>query len=291
MRSSLPGKLSKSLVALFFVSSICISFVVFTGVASAHSTAATTTTPLCVVHSTASMVEMGEGATASSIADVIIVECRPVFSEDRVTITADELNSRCRGTLSWFSVSSGTGTGESFDVFLDNDGGASAVVWGGPSCAAGTSLITASLDAPPFTTVTTTFTVRPPRNTTPGVTARPPREVEDETTSSVQTVVRVEFPSVFTQKVVKVSSPELNARCAGGITWIGPDEVPFGTGPSVFVTLDNNGNAFVVALAGPSCASGTSLIEASLTIAPFTTYTTTFKILSPRPTCTPTNCS
>ena len=44
MRSTLPSKLSKFLVALFFVSSMSVSFFAFTGVALAHSTAATTTT-------------------------------------------------------------------------------------------------------------------------------------------------------------------------------------------------------------------------------------------------------
>ena len=259
--------------------------------ASASTTSAWTTTPQCVVHSNHSMVEMGFGATESSIADVIQVECRPIYSQSRVTITADELNSRCHDTLSWYSPSSGTGTGESFDVILDNDGNATATVWGGPSCAAGTSLITASLDVPPFTTVTTTFTVLAPRNTTPGVTAHPSTEVEDATTSSVATVIQVEFPSVQAEQIVKISTPELNARCAGGVTWVGPDEVVLGTGASTFVQLDDNGNAFVVALAGPSCASGTSTIEASLVNAPFTTYTTTFKILSPRPTCTKSHCS
>jgi hypothetical protein len=52
----------------------------------------------------------------------------------------------------------------------------------------------------------------------------------------------------------------------------------------VEVELDNNGNAFVVALAGASCAAGTSTIEASLVGPPYTTYTNTFTILSPRPT-------
>lgn len=290
MGFSLPSKLSRALVGLFLVSSLCISFFALTGVASAHSTTPATTTPLCDVDSNPPFVESGLGSTASSIADVIVVECRPVFAESRVTITADELNSRCHNTLSWFSPSSGTGAGESFNVFLDNDGGAEATVWGGPSCSAGTSLITASLDAPPFTTVSTSFTVKPPQNTTPGVKALPSTEVEDATTSSVETVVYVEFPSTFAEQFVKITAQELFARCAGGITWIGPDEAPFGTGPSVFVQLDDNGNAFVVAEAGPSCASGKSLIEASLTIAPFTTYTTTFTILSPRPTCTPTSC-
>ena len=50
------------------------------------------------------------------------------------------------------------------------------------------------------------------------------------------------------------------------------------------MTLDNNGNAFAVIIAGPSCAAGTSTIVASLVTVPYTTFSTTFTILSPRPT-------
>lgn len=259
-------------------------------VASVQPLSTTTTTPLCAIHTPAPFVEAGEGATFSSVAGVIVVECRSVFSEDKVTITADELNSRCANTLSWFNPSTGPGTGQSFDVFLDNDGTANAVFWGGPSCASGTSTICASLDAPPFPTVCHGFTILAPRNTKPGVKALPASLVEDEITSSAETVVYAEFPSTYAEQTVKITATELNSRCSGGITWIGPDEIPLGTGPSVFVTLDNNGNAFVVALAGPSCASGSSTIEASLTIAPFTSYLTHFTVLSPRVTCTPTSC-
>lgn len=280
----------KLVIASFPIIAILAMWALPAHAAPAAKATPATTVPQCAIHTPPPFVESGLGATESSVAGVIVVECRPVFSQDRVTITADELNSRCRNTLSWFSVS-GAGAGQSFDVFLDNDGGASATVWGGPSCAAGTSLICAHLDAPPFTTVCKNFTIRPPQNTTPGVRAIPSTEVEDATTSSVQTVVYAEFPSVNAEQFVKITAQELSARCAGGITWVGPDEVVLGTGPSVFVQLDDNGNAFVVALAGPSCASGTSLIEASLTIAPFTSYTTNFTILSPRPTCTPSHCS
>lgn len=252
------------------------------------------TQPKCLIRTPPPFVEAGFGATESSVAGVIVVECRPVFSQDRVTITADELNARCHGALSWSTPPpTSTGAGQSFDVFLDNEGGAEASFWGGPSCAAGTSLICAHLDAPPFTTVCANFTIRPPLNTPPGVKAIPSTAVEDSTFSSVETVIFVEFPSVDAEQLVKIDAQELFARCAGGITWVGPDEMAGSpaTGPFTFVTLDNNGNAFVVAEAGVSCASGPSTIEASLQIAPFTTFTTTFTILSPRPTCTSTKCS
>jgi len=52
-------------------------------------------------------------------------------------------------------------------------------------------------------------------------------------------------------------------------------------GESQELQLDNSGNAFVVLYGNVSCASGSSLIEASLTSAPYTTYTTEFTVKSP----------
>ena len=75
---------------------------------------------------------------------------------------------------------------------------------GGPSCAAGESLIAAHLEAAPFTTVTTGFTVLPPRPTTPGVFVTPENKVEGEDASDVATIVQVEFPPVFAEEPVNV---------------------------------------------------------------------------------------
>jgi hypothetical protein len=249
-----------------------------------------TTVPLCAIHTPPPFTESGLGPTFSSVAGVVYIECRPVYSEYSVTITADELYSRCNGTLSWFNPISGPGAGSSFTVYLDNDGNAEASFWGGPSCAAGTSTICASLNTAPFPTECAGFTILPPHNTPPGVKAIPSTEIEDSILSSVETVIYVEFPSYYSERYVTITSQELYAACATNLTWIGPDEVPFGAGPSTTVQLDNNGNAFVVAEAGPSCASGTYTVEASLIGAPYTTYLTHFTILSPRPSCTKTSC-
>ena len=155
---------------------------------------------------------------------------------------------------------------------------------GGPSCAAGTSIVSAHLNAPPFATAHATYTIIAPRDTRRGVKALPSSQVEDSTTSSAATIVYAEFNPVFSERAVTFRSNELEDRCAGGITWVGPDEVVLAAGPTVTTTLDNNGNAWVVALAGPSCAAGKSQIEASLTNAPFTSYLTSLNILSPRVT-------
>ena len=249
-------------------------------------TSTTTPDPTCLIHSLRRFREAGEFGVHSSVADVVTVECEPQFAESTVTISADELSNRCDGRLIWapnpvlqFFV-----PGPSFDVTLDNDGEATAVLWGGPSCAAGTSIISAHLDAPPFATVSTTYTILPPGDTRPGVKARPHSQVEDSVNSRAATIVYAEFPSVYAERDITIRSNELNSRCDGGVTWVGPDIRFVRTGPTVTTTLDNNGNAFVVALAGPSCSPGTSSIEASLNVAPFTSYLGSFTILSPRVT-------
>lgn len=242
--------------------------------------------PLCVVHSNPSMVEMGFGTTESSIADIIQVECRPIFSQQTVTIDATQLLNACNGKLVWVQPNVQVVIGPQITVQLDNDGNAIAEALGGPSCAPVTSEIFASLNAPPFPTTSTTFTILPPQNTKPGVTATPRSEVEDAVSSSAATVVQVEFPPSQAEKFVTIKSNELFARCqrllwdafVGG----GPATISFSS--EVTVQLDNNGNAFVVVRPQRSCASGTSTITADLNTVPYTTFATNFTILSPRPT-------
>jgi len=248
----------------------------------------------CVVHTLpSSFMDQGEFGTASSVADVIEVECEEVYAEKYVRISANELYSRCDKKLYWtiptrpfyFEESS-----PSFSVELDNDGNATAVVLGGPSCAAGESLVSAHLEAPPFTTVTTSFTVLPPRVTEPGVFATPESKVEGEVFSDVATIVQVEFPPVFAEEPVYIDAAQLFARCHQDyrLDWVvmtpHVPEVQDTLSESTTVYLDNDGNAFVVLFGNYSCAAGPSLIEASLENAPYTTYTTTFTVEPPRPT-------
>ena len=125
--------------------------------------------------------DQGEFGSASSVADIIEVECEEVYAEKYVRISANELYSRCDKTLFWrtpYGHDQGANQwgfveGSSFSVELDNDGNATAIVIGGPSCAAGESLIAAHLESAPFTTVTTGFTVLPPRPTDSGRVRHP----------------------------------------------------------------------------------------------------------------------
>jgi hypothetical protein len=260
-----------------------------------HSTPHTETTEpedeYCKVTATpGSFMDTGEFTTSSSVADIVEIECLPVYSEKRVTISAQELYSRCDKELSWTEPPEvPTVTGPEFEVELDNAGNAIAVLWGGPSCAAGESLITADLDAPPYPTVTTAFTVEPPRPSEPGLLAMPEEQVENEE-SSVASIVYIEFPPEFAEQYVHVQDRQLYIRCGmePKLNWIGPDENVLEEGSweagREDVQLDNDGNAFVVMLGGYSCAAGKTLVEASLEEAPYTTETANFTVLPPQPT-------
>ncbi len=242
----------------------------------------------CVVNSLPSFMDQGEFGKSSSIADVVEVECEPVYAGHTIRFSSAELYSRCQHHLSWslpypYSPQSGSG----FSVALDNDGNATAVIWGGPGCAAGESLISAHMEQAPYLTVTTAFVVQPPRTSPPGVYALPAEEVENEETSSVATIIHVEFPPVYAEQDVNINAEQLYSRChiPPKLVWVGAGGEKLEGGSNLDgLKLDNDGNAFVVVLGGGSCASGPSEIEASLESAPYTTYTTTFTILPPQPT-------
>jgi hypothetical protein len=233
-------------------------------------------------------VEAGLGNAHSSVVFVLQVGCKPVYSQQTVEITSPQLNNACHNTLVWFSAtakagSPGVGRGEAFDVFLDNDGNATAVVWGGPSCAATNDLVTADLVAPPYTTATTQVQILAPRTTRNALHAYPPAEVEDSITSSVAAILYGEFSGSYAEQRVEFSDAQLFDQCAGHVLWLGADAVVLGKNvKSVTTTLDDNGNAFVVALAGPSCAAGTTLAQVDIVGAPYTTVTTHFTVRTPR---------
>jgi hypothetical protein len=241
----------------------------------------------CVVNaSPATFTESGLAPQASSVAFVITVGCDPAYSGQAVEIRTPQLSNACQGQLMWYSATTtlAAGNGDTFDIRLDDDGNATAVVLGGPSCAASRDLMEADLTVAPFTTATTQVQIAAPVTTGQGVFALPASQVEDATTSSVATVFYVEFPSVYAEHEVQISDAELYDSCAGHITWAFPNSTSLEYGKAVTTTLDDNGNAFVVALAGPSCASARTRVEADLTGPPYTTLTTQFTVLSPRVT-------
>ena len=101
-----------------------------------------------------------------------------------------------------------------------------------------------------------------------GVYALPAEEVENEETSSVATIIHVEFPPSIAEegrehqrRPAALPLPHPAAK----LIWVGAGgEKLEGSSKLNGLKLDNDGNAFVVVLGGGSCASGVSEIEASL---------------------------
>jgi hypothetical protein len=276
--------------AVLVISSVLLAGAV-AGSASAHKvskkTAAGADPPTCIVGtSPKAFTAQGEFGEASSVATIVEVSCETVYAFHKVKLSSQELYNRCKDSMSWSEAPEFEPTeGPSFTIGLDGEGNGSAVIWAGPGCASGESLVSAHLVEAPYTTVTTAFTVVAPKVTTPGVTVWPSTSVEDNILSSVETIVEVEFPPVYAEKNVNISDEQLFAQCgvAPHLEWIGPDEDVLGVGVEgvTKVKLDNDGNAFVVLLGGPSCASGPTEVEASLEVAPYTTKTTTFTVAPP----------
>ena len=276
---------------------LVLSSFMLAGTAFAHKTAENSQTPAveptgaCVIYSLPSFMDQGFGTKfASSVADVIEVECQPVYAEQTVKVSSQELYNSCADKLSWTAIGNQANpykpvTGSSIGkVKLDDDGNATVVAWGGPSCAATTSIISAHMEAAPGESTSTTFTVLPPETTSPGVWAFPPEQVEVGDFSNTATIIQVEFPSKYSEQPVAISDEQLYSHCGGKLQWVGPDETALGKGEGVKVKLDDDGNAFVVALGGPSCASGETEVEASLEKAPYTTYGSIYTVLAPKPT-------
>ena len=100
----------------------------------------------------------------------------------------------------------------------------------------------------------------PPRPTEPGVTAEPSAgAVEAEENSSAAAIIQVEAPPVFAEEPVNINAAQLQSRCHNGdLKWVGPEGELVGEGRNSALGLDNDGNAFVVALGGESCAAGSA---------------------------------
>jgi hypothetical protein len=257
--------------------------------------------PSCEIKTLPAFVDQGEFEAHSSVADIVEVHCNAEYGNETVKISSQELYNRCRNHLEWiedspYSITPGSKISK---VKLDDDGNAVVAVEGGPECSEGESLISASMENSSNTSsVSEGFTVLAPKPTKPGVFALPSWQVEDGIDSSVATVVQVEFPSKYAEKEVFVSDEQLYTQCqlSPHLTWIGPSltEQPEHQSVSdavgglfaeneegVKLKLDNDGNAFVILLGEESCASGGSEIEASLEVAPYTTYVTKFNVGAP----------
>jgi hypothetical protein len=248
----------------------------------------------CIVHSLPSFVAQGEGSLEATVADVVEVECDPtVYGRSLVTVSSSQLSLRCSGRLHWYVANPFEAReGPGVTVRLDADGSATVALVAGP-CMAGEALIAVHMKEEPFESFTTAFTVLPPAPTRPGVYALPATQVEDAASSGVATIIEAEYPG-GSEKRVRIASEELFSRCRAEphLRWVRMDGsvTPVNGEGSPEITqipLDNDGNAFVIALGDSSCAEGPSLIEADLENKPFEQFMTTFTILPPQPTAEP----
>ena len=124
----------------------------------------------------------------TSIATVVSVAYEPGLANQRVEVTSQELYSRCEHNLVWVGPGGsvlGSGVASS-EVQLDYEGRAWVAALAG-ECAAGESLISAKLEASPFSTVTSGFDIeeQPSTSPVPRVTTVTPDEGPDSGGSTV----------------------------------------------------------------------------------------------------------
>jgi hypothetical protein len=120
-------------------------------------------------------VETGDNTvTGSDVYAVFYVETSPVYAEQPVTISSEQLQQRCGAGWLWspgntgttpFSYASSATPGTTAETTLDDDGNAVFVFYGA-SCAAGNSEVLADIQAGDHQTFTATYTISAP--TPPG---------------------------------------------------------------------------------------------------------------------------
>ena len=125
---------------------------------------------------TTGQVETGDsGTTASSVLNVFYVATDPVYAEQPVEIDSAQLDARCGTGWEWVpgdlgapgtNVAKGAGpnTGPLATAIVDDDGNA-VFVFGGESCAAGSSVVTADVVAGTHPTYVNTYTIVAPTPT------------------------------------------------------------------------------------------------------------------------------
>ncbi|HMD57188.1 MAG TPA: hypothetical protein VKG82_06920 [Solirubrobacteraceae bacterium] len=241
----------------------------------------------CELRSLPSFVAQGDGEAAGSVADIVRVSCDPRLAGRGVVLDSSQLYERCARHLAWsLPYPLAAQTGPMFAASLDADGNLTVALWAGPGCAPGPNAISAQVEEEPEAPAPATFTVMAPRRTYPLLTAQPAAEIEDPVHGSVATVIEVAFPPAYAGQSVNLSSGQLLSRCLEAPVFTSPatqGPILDAVGDAVELTLDGDGGAFVVALAGGSCASGPSEIEATLLGPPYTRDVTRFTVQPPQP--------
>jgi hypothetical protein len=110
-------------------------------------------------------VETGDsGAAASAVYAIFYVETDPVYAEQTVEVESTQLTDRCGGDTDWESFTNGSTSLTGTTAIVDDDGNA-VFFFDGTSCAAGSSVVTADVEAGTHPTYTTTFNILPPQVT------------------------------------------------------------------------------------------------------------------------------
>jgi hypothetical protein len=266
---------------------VLASVFLMAGTASA-SAASPASSGECVIISLPEFTSQGEEGNEGTVADIVEVSCDPFKygTGSKVKVTAYQLYLGCHDDLTWYvpnPYSEVTGSGVTLE--LDADGNAVVALRAGPHCSNVESFVTAHMETLPYESFTTVFHVEPPRPTPAGVTAIPARQIEDASSSAVATIVEAEFPGI-SEEPVHIASEELYHRCRlePHLHWVLENGETTENTPEVNgVELDNDGNAFVIAIGDHSCAEGASLIEGDLEVQPFTSpEPTTFTIEPPQ---------
>jgi hypothetical protein len=101
----------------------------------------------------------------SDVIAIFYVETNPVYAEAQAEISSNQLEDRCGQGASWFLVTpTGIAAPPGNQVTLDDDGNA-VFVFFGASCAAGSSEVTADVEAGDHPTYTTSFNIVAPQPT------------------------------------------------------------------------------------------------------------------------------
>ncbi len=142
-----------------------------TATATLTATPPEVTPPQTITASPNPEVETGDDVGAPNIESQVyvnfLIEESPVYAEQLVDVTSNQLTDRCEPGKTLWSSTPGLGGGgvllgtTGVTAVLDNDGNA-VVTFEGISCAAGDSLVEADLVGGTGDTFTTTFTIKPP---------------------------------------------------------------------------------------------------------------------------------
>jgi hypothetical protein len=105
-----------------------------------------------------------------------------------------------------------------------------------------------------------------------------PNPLVETGTSNIAPVIQVETSPSLAGDPVEISSSQLDASCGGILSWLSLSGV--GNFDVIVLPLDNDGNATVFVI-GNNCAPGQSVIDASLTVAPYYTALATLNAAPP----------